>query len=97
MSNRINVIGNIGSDPLIKGLGDEKNILFTVYDNKTTNDKSKPIPFRCKMFAVSPKQLPYIKSGTKISIWGRYELNIYESAGEEKENFAINVQEMEFL
>lgn len=78
------VIGNLGSDAVVKESNGNKFVSFSVAESRTfknANGESQTVTnwIDCVMNGSNHAVLPYLKQGTKVSVVGTSSLRVYSS------------------
>lgn len=75
--NRLEVIGHLGQDAVVKDLGSNQVINFSVavsesYTNKQTNEKVvNTVWFECAKWGINTSVAQYLKKGTQVYVSGK--------------------------
>lgn len=101
---KIEVIGNLGADAVIKGEGDRKFISFNVAHTDRWRDEAGTVHettqwISCIINDVNAKVLPFLVKGKSVYVRGDGKLRAYSSEKERKfvAGATINVREIELI
>lgn len=101
---KIEVIGNLGADAVIKGEGDRKFISFNVAHTDRWKDDAGTVHettqwISCIINDVNAKVLPFLVKGKSVYVRGDGKLRAYSSEKERKfvAGATINVREIELI
>lgn len=101
---KIEVIGNLGADAVIKGEGDRKFISFNVAHTDRWRDETGTVHettqwISCIINDVNAKVLPFLVKGKSVYVRGDGKLRAYSSEKERKfvAGATINVREIELI
>lgn len=101
---RVEVIGNIGGDAIVKDDNGRKYAQFSVADSrrfkKSDGTESEVTNWvSCFMRNVDAAVMPYLKRGTRVYVRGNGELRLFSSAKDRrmKAGLSINVSEIELV
>jgi single-strand DNA-binding protein len=101
---KIQIIGNLGSDAIIKESNSSKFATFSVavnekYKDKNGNQVDKTTWVECLMNNVNHGAIPFIKKGNKIYVEGALKVSKYkrEADGETQIQVSCSVSQIELL
>ena len=100
---KIQVVGNITKDCVIREVGTNKVINFSIAENEKYTDKSgqkieKVTYFNCSLWREKTEIAKYLLKGVKVWVDGTPEANLYENRdGQKVPILKITVRDIELL
>ena len=98
---KIEIIGNLGGEAVIRELNGQKLLSFSVavtekFRNSKNVQQERVTWFSC-LYVANNNLMPYLKKGTKVFVRGNLRSTIYDYKGQPAINHDINVREIELL
>jgi single-strand DNA-binding protein len=98
MSNSINFVGRIGTDPVLKEVGSTNVLEFSVANDTGFGDKKVTSWYRCAVWGKQATGLePHLSKGKQIFVTGELTLRKYEKDGVDRISADIRVNAVDFV